>query len=302
MLPFNDTEVRLGFFNFDLKKAFYLLIIIALPLVSINIEQNLGRQDKWFNQPLTYLKGASQDMVFNFTSGVAETTRFYIDLIEVKKKIREIEEENKTLRTAALNHQEILAENNRLRQLLEFKGKTKMELKTAQVIGRDPILDHNTITINKGSADGVKPGMAVLAIQGAVGYILKTDAHSSFVMLITDRYSVVDAIIQRTRAQGLVEGRSKGKLFLQYVDRLEDIQVGDLVVTGGLDNIFPKGFPIATISEIERKTQTVSPSITLKPVITPEFIEEVFVVFNAAQEDFLPPDVTANATPTEVKK
>lgn len=297
-----DIEVSLGFFNFDLKKAFYFLIIIALPLISINIEQNPGRQAHWFNQPLTYLKSASQTFVFDFSSGVTETTRFYIDLIDLKKRIQEVENENKSLRTNALNYQEVIIENNRLRQLLEFKSKTKMELKAAQVIARDPILDHNTITINKGSEDGVKPGMAVLAIQGAVGYILKAEAQTSHVMLITDRYSVVDAIIQHTRAQGLVEGRSQGRISLQYVDRLEDVQVGDLVVTGGLDNIFPKGFPIATITEVERKTQTVSPSITLKAIVTPQFIEEVFVVFNAAQEDFLPPEVVSTPTPEVTSK
>ena len=123
-----------------------------------------------------------------------------------------------------------------------------MELIPGQVIGRDLVADHNTITINKGTKHGLRPGQAVLTVSGAVGYIFKPQYFTSHVMLITDRYSVVDALIQKTRSHGIVEGKNKETCVLQYVERTEDVKIGDLIVTGGLDNIFPKGFPLGVVT------------------------------------------------------
>jgi rod shape-determining protein MreC len=161
-----------------------------------------------------------------------------------------------------------------------------MNLVAAQVIGRDLVIDHNTITINKGTNEGLAPGQAVITTEGALGYIFKADALTSHVMLITDRYAVVDGIVQRTRAHGIVEGKSQNGCVLKYVEKTEDVKVGDLVVTGGLDNIFPKGFPVAVVESVERKTFSVSLKVDLRPVVDPYKVEEVFVVTNAAKEDF----------------
>ena len=163
-----------------------------------------------------------------------------------------------------------------------------MELIPAQVIARDLVTDHKTITINKGTDHGLKPGQAVLTVSGAVGYIFKPASKSSHVMLITDRYSVVDALIQKTRAHGLIEGsKTNESCVLQYVERTEDIKNGDLIVTGGLDNIFPKGFPLGVITSIERKTKSTSLHIEVKPVVDANKIEEVFIVKSTASENFL---------------
>lgn len=105
-------------------------------------------------------------------------------------------------------------------------------------------------------------------------------------MLITDRYAVVDGIVQRTRAHGIVEGKSQSSCALKYVERTEDVNEGDLVVTGGLDNIFPKGFPVAIVESVERKTFSVSLKVDLRPVVDPYKVEEVFIITDSAKEDF----------------
>ena len=172
-----------------------------------------------------------------------------------------------------------------------------MELVPAQVVGRDLVPDHNTITINKGTKHGLKSGQAVLTVSGAVGYIFKPQLYTSHVMLISDRYSVVDALIQKTRAHGIVEGKSKELCILQYVERTEDVKAGDLIVTGGLDNIFPKGFPLGVVTNVERKTKSASLVIDLKPVVDANKVEEVFIVMHAALEDFS--QKTTDVTATE---
>ncbi len=209
----------------------------------------------------------------------------YLDLINIKKQSEDLHSTNNELQARLEKMSELLLENDRLRDLLNFKQQTKMVVTSAQVIGRDLVIDHNTITINKGTRDGIKAGQAVITTGGVLGYIFKPEPFTAHVMLITDRYAVVDGIVQRTRAHGIVEGKSQNGCALKYVERTEDVKEGDLVVTGGLDNIFPKGFPVAIVESVERKTFSVSLKVELRPVVDPYKVEEVFVVLDAAKED-----------------
>jgi rod shape-determining protein MreC len=279
----------LNFLNFNLKKAFMLLVIISLPLISINMEQKTV-SNLWLNTPFTFLAQGVQNLFYGLSQGVRETTAEYVNIINIKSKNTNLQKENDELKTRLNLFTESQNELERLRTLLDFQKNTKMELIPAQVIGRDLVTDHNTITINKGTNHGLKSGQAVLTVSGAVGYIFKPSASSSHVMLITDRYSVVDALIQKTRAHGIIEGKNKESCVLQYVERTEDVKDGDLIVTGGLDNIFPKGFPLAVITNIESKTKKASLQIEAKPVVDANKVEEVFVVKSTASEDFLTED------------
>lgn len=221
----------------------------------------------------------------------------YLDLINIKKQSESLHSTNNELQSRLEKMNELLLENDRLRDLLNFKQQTKMAMTSAQVIGRDLVIDHNTITINKGTSDGIKPGQAVITTGGVLGYIFKPEPFTSHVMLITDRYAVVDGIVQRTRAHGIVEGKSQNGCALKYVERTEDVKEGDLVVTGGLDNIFPKGFPVAIVESVERKTFSVSLKVELRPVVDPYKVEEVFVVLDAAKEDLGDKYAPQTATP-----
>lgn len=299
----------MNFFNFDLKKLVMIGIILALPLVSINMQQN-PQEPNWLSKPFTLLSSAISETFFGFSHGVKDTTAMYLNLINIKKDSETLKSQNNELQARLEKMTELSLENERLRGLLGFKEQTKMTLTAAQIIGRDLVLDHSTVTINKGSNDGLKAGQAVITTGGVLGYIFKPEPFTAHVMLITDRYAVVDGIVQRTRAHGIVEGKSQhgSTLSLKYVERTEDVKAGDLVVTGGLDNIFPKGFPVAIVESVEKKTFSVSLKVDLRPVVDPYTVEEVFVVTQAANEDFgdkyaLPTDVpsetsAAGAAPT----
>lgn len=252
-------------------------------------------QDSWFSQPFTFLAQSVQSLFFNLSEGVRATTAEYINIINVKTDNQSLKKENDELKARLNLFTENQNELERLRTLLDFQNNTKMELIPAQVIGRNLVTDHNTITINKGTDHGLKAGQAVLTVSGAVGHIFQPSSRTAHVMLITDRYSVVDALIQRTRAHGLIEGKTKDTCILQYVERTEDVKDGDLIVTGGLDNIFPKGFPLGVITNVERKTKNTSLQIEVKPVVDSNKVEEVFIVKSAALENFLKDDQKASA-------
>lgn len=277
----------MNFFNIDLKKLILTALILALPLLSINMQQR-PQESNWLSKPFTLLGSGISEIFYGFSTGVKDTTALYLNLINVKKQSETVKSENNELRARLSKLDEILIENDRLRTLLDFKQTTNMSLIGAQIIGRDLVVDHSTVTIDKGIADGLKDGMAVITSYGVLGYIYRPEQFTSAVMLINDRYSVVDGIVQRTRAHGIVEGKSQSNAALQlkYVERSDDVQVGDVIVTGGLDNIFPKGFPIATVESVEKKAISVSIKVDLKPIVDPYKIEEVFVISNAANADF----------------
>ena len=278
----------MNFLNINLKKILLLIFFISLPLISINMEQKKS-EDTWFAQPLSFIAQFFQNAFSGLSLGVKGTTAEYLNLIRIKKDNLLLKNEVQELQTRlqVLNEQQI--EIERLKSFMDFQKNTRMTLTPAQVIGRDLLPDHKTITINKGTIHGIKHMQAVLTVAGAVGYVFRPEKTTSHIMLITDRYSVVDALLQKTRAHGILEGLGKDTNggVLQYIDRNEDVKPGDIIVTGGIDNIFPKGFPLGVVTEVEKKAINPSLIIKIKPIIESNKIEEVFVVLNAKNEDFL---------------
>lgn len=291
----------MNFLNIDLKKIIFFLLVIALPLLSINVEQKQNGS-LWFDEPIQLMAGSVQSLFNGFSRGIRETTSLYLNLIGIKKENSGLRHQNSELLTRLESMEELRLENNRLRDLLSFKKTSKMDLVAAQIVGRDLVPDHNTLTINKGTDDGLRSGQAVITLEGVLGYVFRPTNSSAHVMLLSDRYAVVDGIVQRTRAHGIVEGRGAGGCNLKYIERTEDVRKGDLVVTGGLDNIFPKGFPIAVVEEVENKTISVSLKVELRPLVDPAKVEEVFIVTNAQQVDMealtLTPPPSTEPTPS----
>lgn len=284
----------MNFLNFDLKKIVVLCCLALLPLISINNQKNPLNSD-WFNKPFSFIAGQLQSSVFSFSEAVRTTTRKYIDLIGIKNLNAELLLKNQELLARLSTYEELSVENNALRKLLDFKANSKMELVAAEVMSRDLLADHNTIQISKGTDHGLKNGQAVITAEGVVGYIFRPQAKTSQVMLITDRYAVVDGLVARSRARGIVEGKSGTHCSFQYVEKSEDVVVGDIIVTSGLDNIFPKGFPVAVVESVENKTYAVSLKVDLRPFVNPDKIERVFVILNANDQDLSQPPVSVGS-------
>ena len=168
--------------------------------------------------------------------------------------------------------------DQRLTDLLKFRATLEGEVQAAQIIGRDPLPWFGTVIINKGDADGVHKNMAVLSPSGVVGQTIATSAHSARVLLITDHNSGVDAVVQRSRARGIVEGALDGRCVMKYLKRGEDAEVDDRVVTSGLDGIFPKGIIVGTITHVTRGNRGLLQVADVKASAPLEEIEEVLVV------------------------
>lgn len=188
---------------------------------------------------------------------------------------------------ALVHLREIELENERLRRLLEFRPRVRDTVIAARVIGRDALGASRSFVIDRGTNDGVERGAAVLAPEGVVGHVFLAGRHAARVLLITDHNSGVDAIVQRTRARGIVEGRIGGGCGLKFVKRTESLEPGDLVITSGVDGIFPKGLPIGRITTVDRRGRGLFQYAFVDPAVDFDVLEEVLVVLREPRE--LPP-------------
>ena len=173
------------------------------------------------------------------------------------------------------------AENARLRTLLDFRKTLGGTLLTTRVIGHDAAGLSRTLVVDQGSAAGIAKGAAVLAPEGIVGQVFQVSPHAARVLLVSDHNSGVDAVVQRTRGRGIVEGTADGRCGLKFVKRTEDLQVGDLVVSSGLDGIFPSGLPIGRIQAVDKQGQGLFQYAQIDPAVDVERLEEVLVMVGA---------------------
>jgi rod shape-determining protein MreC len=182
-----------------------------------------------------------------------------------------------TLEEHTVRLDELERENARLRDLLAFRERLAGEVLAASVIGRDATGLARTLTIDRGERDGVVKGAAVLAPAGVVGQVILASAHAARVLLITDHNSGVDAVVQRTRARGIVEGTLNEGCGLKFVKRTEDLQKGDVVVTSGVDGIFPRGLPIGQLTGVDKRGQGLFQYATVQPFVDFDRLEDVLV-------------------------
>ncbi len=275
----------MNFFAFDIRKLLIVIAVIALPILSINMKRNPG-EDPWYRRPFTWFIAASQGSYSNFTSGVRGTTSMYMNLMGIKKDNLRMQRENEELRAQLGALAELKLENERLNQLLQFKLNTKMKLLASKVIARDLSSDHESIRINRGYRQGLRKLMGVITVQGVVGYILSTELYTAQILVVTDRSAAIDALVQRTRARGLISGKDANSITLRYLERADDVAVGDAVVTSGLKGWFPKGFPVGKVTNVRKTDFGISQEALVEPVVSPSNLEEVFVVLDSGGEDF----------------
>jgi rod shape-determining protein MreC len=177
-----------------------------------------------------------------------------------------------------IQQERALADQSRtLQQLLELRDHTALKTTAAQIIGAAATPDFRTLTIDKGSRDGLRRDMAVIAPAGVVGRVVVPSGRAAKVQLLVDRNAAAGVVIERSRAQGVVVGSDNGQLLMDYVPETSDVAVGDRVVTSGIDGIFPKGFVVGRVETVE-KTGPEYKRIVVKPSVDFTNLENVLVV------------------------
>jgi len=168
--------------------------------------------------------------------------------------------------------------SQRLRNLLEMKSEVSHPMLLSQVVGLDPSGWFKTVIINRGAKDGVSKGMAVTAPEGIVGHVIGASYRYSKVLLVVDRSSAMDALVQRTRFRGIVEGETTETCRFKYIVKKADIRIGDTVISSGLDGLFPKGLRVGVVSEISKPPSGLFQEVRIRPFVDFARLEEVMVI------------------------
>ena len=148
----------------------------------------------------------------------------------------------------------------------------------ARVVGRDPSILSSTIVIDKGFRDGVTLNMPVISPNGIVGLVLTVSRDSSRIMLINDKNSRIDVLVQENREIGILEGSTDGSTRLSYIDSEVPVRVGDSIVTAGVGDSFPKGLPVGDVIKIEKPISDLFQVITVDPKTDLGNLEEVLLI------------------------
>lgn len=234
------------------------------------------------SRPVQYLATETADAV----SGVVEEYVYLVDVKRDNERLRldaaRLEEENRLLRTEA-------RENQRLRDLLALRERLRGDTIAARVISKEisPYFRVVRLRLDRGARDRVRAGMPVVSSQGLVGQVRRTFGRHADVRLTVDRESAVDVIVQRTGARGVLRGTGESDRYaarIQYLQRDDEIEVGDEVYTSGLGRRFPASILVGRVSRVERAEFGLYQEVEVAPTVDFSALEEVLVLTEGARD------------------
>ncbi len=203
--------------------------------------------------------------------------RHYFALRNTTKDNEELRRENDALKLQVAQLQGKAAEADRLALLLNFRqSHADVPMVAARVIGGSAGNASQTIELDRGERDGIRRNMGVITPDGVVGKVVEAYPNTAQVLLLTDKDSGVGAMLADSRIQSPVGGTGEPLLWMKYVPNDDTVNMGERVITSGMDRIFPRDLPVGTIAEI--KSGNPFKHIRIKPAANLQRLEEVLVL------------------------
>ena len=209
------------------------------------------------------------------------------DLGVSRSQLAALKVQNTELRNRVASLEEARQENERLRALFGFVQTGKLEAVGACVIGRPTNSWEQVITIDRGSADGIKVSMPVLATKGLLGQTISVTKNTARVRLITDARSGVAGMVQASRAEGVVKGSIEGNVTFDFISRETTIKAGDVIITSGMGGVYPKGLLVGEVTAANQTPSSLFQDIGVKPSADLGGLEEVVVLTGATPAEQL---------------
>lgn len=263
-----------------LPRRILLIVLLAVSLVLATVYAREGE-----GGPLHVVQGALgvvssplRSVGSHVGSVVEAVDNAAADATADATTLTQLREQNQQLRKLLADADEYKTEVERLQGLLDVKSKTGVSGITAQVVGKSLDAWNQSVTINKGSADGITTGMSVMGSSGVVGQVSRTDANTSTVRLLTDPNSGAAVMIQSGRANGIVRGSLEGLLYLEDVPEDSIPVVGDVVITSGLGGSYVSGLVVGTVVSVEKTTANATGRIVVSMNDDVAQLEDVIVI------------------------
>ncbi len=260
-----------------------LVVCAVISFLCISVD----RQSNYLNpvrETLSFVVYPIQ-LAVDLQIGLIETISSYLKtqktLINDMEKLRT---ENLQLSVRAQRYSAVKRENSRLRDLLDFPVVPNQRTIVANILSIDTKSGSQQIVVNKGENTGAQVGQAMVDVHGVIGQVIKVGPYSSTGLLITDPKHSIPVELNRTGLRALVTGIDESKkLSLSFVPIDADVVTGDLVVSSGLGNRFPSGYPVGTIKSVARVKGESFADISVEPISDLTFSREVLLVGSPSQ-------------------
>lgn len=260
-----------------------LLICVNIVFLAVAVRRhaNVGVQSY-----VITLVGPLQNSTHNFFEGLGNIWRRYFNLVaissenqELKRQLFAAQSENTRLKEAELAYQ-------RVSQFLDFKLDFNAAFVMAEVVSYAPNVWYDSFIINCGARNGVEIGMPVVNHQGVIGQVVAVSGGFAKVAPMVGHGNAVGARIQSNRQSGILVGSGEGVCRLEYINSGGHVQAGDVVITSGLDGVYPPGLKLGFVNSVTDKEGSVFAEMTVIPFVDFAALQEVMVLTDKVQRDF----------------
>jgi rod shape-determining protein MreC len=256
--------------------------ILLLSLISMHSDR---RAQESGERRLGFLRGLVleltvpvQKMIATPVDLVRDTWDRYVALLDLRAENEALRAQVAELREENLQFREALVASGRLQRIAEMLDDVETPMLPMEVVGQDVSPWFRTVLLDRGEAHGARAGMPVVTDAGVAGLVTATSENAGRAMLLLDRQSAIDGIVQASRARGIVRGRGTNLLEFEFVVAGAEVAPGDVVISSGLDGVYPKGLRIGEVVEVVRSPYGLTQRALLRPAVDFGRLEQVFVV------------------------
>jgi rod shape-determining protein MreC len=265
-----------------LRVPLLLVLLATLSLVVVASDRRAmarGAQEHGFLPGLLIELAAPVQKLLSLPAELARSGwGRYVALLDVRSDNERLRARVALLEEENLQFREALVESGRLQRIAEMRTDFEAPMRPAQIVGQDVSPWFRSVLVDRGGSDGVRSGMPVVTETGVVGLVTATSPHAGRAMLLLDAQSAVDALVQRSRARGIVRGDGADRLHFELFVRGDDVQVGDVLITSGFGGVYPKGLRIGEITAVEPPGERLLQRAEVRSAVDFGRLEQVFVL------------------------
>jgi rod shape-determining protein MreC len=269
------------------RKYSILGLVVLAAVALLTVQETRPGEGLWLAEGIATVTAPAQVAFARVHRGAASLWAGYLDWKHLRAEVARLRAETVALRLRQLRQEALEAENQRLRALATLRARLPERTLGAEVVARDWNGFTRGLTIDRGRTGGVDRLAAVIVTSGVVGRIAVLRRQSAVVQVLTDPASSIGGVVLRTRGQGLVEGVAGGRLRIKLAVSEEALQPGDLVVTSGIGELFPKGLPLGRVRRVYSPTWLFR-TAELEPAVDLTSVEEVLVLPRGVGGDLAP--------------
>ncbi|MCP4904179.1 MAG: rod shape-determining protein MreC [bacterium] len=259
-----------------------VVLLLLITTISMVVDRRAlaegGRDLPWWQAVMLEIAAPIQRIVSAPFDGMQSFYENYVDLIGVRVENRRLRRRIAGIESENLQFREALVASGHLGRIASMRDEVEIPMLPAEVVGLDVAPWFRSVLVDRGTEHGIEPGHPVITHEGVVGVVTATSGHAAKTMLLLDRQSAVDALVQRSRARGVLRGLGRERLEFEFVVRGADVVEGDEVVTSGLGGIYPKGLRLGRVAELRDAGGRLTRIAVIEPAVDLGQLEQVFVM------------------------